>query len=36
MKLFGNGINGKLFRVIYNLCQNIKSCVMYSGKHSNS
>ena len=36
MKLLGNGINGKLFRVIYNLYQNIKSCVMYSGQQSNS
>ena len=36
MKLLRNGINGKLFRVIYNLYQNIKSCVMYSGKQSNS
>ena len=36
MKLLGNGINGKLFRVIYYLYQNIKSCVMYSGKQSNS
>ena len=35
VKLLGNGINGKLFRVIYNLYQNIKSCVMYSGKQSN-
>ena len=36
MKLLGNGINGKLFRVINNLYQNIRSCVMYSGKQSNS
>ena len=36
MKLLGNGINGKLFRVIYKLYQNIKSCVMYSGKQSYS
>ena len=34
MKLLGHGINGKIFRVIYNLYQNIKSCVMYSGELS--
>ena len=36
MKLLGNGINGKLFGVICNLHQNNYSCVMYSGKQSNS
>ena len=36
LKKLGNGINGKLFRIIYNLYQNINSCVMYSGKQSNS
>ena len=35
MKLLGNSINGKMFQVIYNLYQNIKSCVMYSGCQSN-
>ena len=34
MKLLGHGINGKIFRVIYNLYQNIKSCIMYSGELS--
>ena len=34
-KLLTNSINGKMFRTIYNLYQNIKSCVMYSGKQSN-
>ena len=32
MKLLGNDINGKLFRFLYNLYQNIKSYVMDSGK----
>ena len=35
MKLLGNSINGKIFQVIHNLYQNIKSCVMYSGNQSN-
>ena len=35
MKLLGSGINGKIFRVIYNLFQNVKSCVMQSGEKSN-
>ena len=35
MKLLGNDINGQIFRVIYNLYQNIKSCVMHSGETSN-
>ena len=35
MKLLGNSINGKIFQVIHNLYQNIKSCVMYSGDQSN-
>ena len=34
MKLLGNGIQGKLFRVIYNLYRNIKSCVSHSGEQS--
>ena len=34
MKLLGNSINGKIFRTIYNLYQNIKSCVKYSGNQS--
>ena len=34
MKLLGNSINGKIFQIIFNLYQNIKSCVMYSGSQS--
>ena len=34
MKLLGNNINGKCFKIIYNLYQNIKSCIKYSGKQS--
>ncbi|MEW8546068.1 MAG: reverse transcriptase family protein [Candidatus Thiodiazotropha sp.] len=34
MKLLSNNINGKIFRVIFNLYQNIKSCIIYSGKQS--
>lgn len=34
MKLLGNSINGKIFRTIYNLYQNIKSCVKHSGNQS--
>ena len=34
MKLLGNNINGKLFRIIFNLYQNIKSCVIYAGNES--
>ena len=34
-KLLTDSINGKMFRTIYNLYQNIKSCVIYSGKQSN-
>ena len=34
MKLLGNSINGKCFKIIYNLYQNIKSCIKYSGKQS--
>lgn len=30
MKLLGNSINGKIFRVIYNMYQNIKSCVVHA------
>ena len=36
MKLLGNSINGKMFQVIHNLYQNIKSCVVYSGSQSSS
>ena len=35
MKLLSNEINGKLFRIIYNLYHNIKSCVMFSKQQSN-
>ena len=35
MELLANSMYGKLFRIIYNLYQNIKSCVMYSGEQSN-
>lgn len=34
MKLLGNSINGKIFKTIYNLYQNIQSCVIHSGKQS--
>ena len=34
MKLLGNSINGKIFRVIYNMYQNIKSCVVHAGEQS--
>ena len=34
MKLLGNSINGKIFRTIYNLYQNIKSCVKHLGNQS--
>ena len=34
MKLLGNGINGKIFKIIYNMYQNIKSCVFHSGQQS--
>ena len=33
-KMLKNGINGIFFRVIYNLYQNIKSCIAYSGSQS--
>lgn len=33
-KLLHNSIDGKLFRVIYNLYQNIKSCVTLNGSNS--
>ena len=33
MKLLGNGINGKLSKIIYNMYQNIKS--FHSGQQSN-
>lgn len=32
IKLLSNSINGKVFRIIYNMYQNIKSCVMHSGE----
>ena len=35
MKLLGSCINEKIFRVVYNLYQHIKSCVMHSGEKSN-
>ena len=34
MKLLGSGINGKIFRIIFNMYQNIKSCVFHSGQQS--
>ncbi|MEW8548205.1 MAG: reverse transcriptase family protein, partial [Candidatus Thiodiazotropha sp.] len=34
MKLLSNGINGKFFRLIYNLYYNIKSCVHFAGEQS--
>ena len=34
MKLLGNSINGKCFKIIYNLYKNIKSSIKYSGKQS--
>ena len=34
MKLLGNNINGRIFRVIYNMYQNIKSCVAHAGEQS--
>lgn len=34
MKLLSNGINGKVFRLIYNLYLNIKSCMIFSGGQS--
>ncbi|MCG7875153.1 MAG: reverse transcriptase family protein [Candidatus Thiodiazotropha endolucinida] len=34
MKLLGNNINGKIFRVIHNMYKNIKSCVSYNGEQS--
>ena len=34
MKLLGYGIQGKIFRVIYNLYRNIKSCILHSGEQS--
>ena len=33
-KLIKNCINGVFFRIIYNLYQNIKSCIAYSGNQS--
>ena len=34
MKLLSNNINGKLFRIVYNMYKNIKSCVIHSGEQS--
>ena len=34
MKMLGNGINGKIFNVIFNLYKNIKSCVSLNGNQS--
>ena len=34
MKPLGNGINGNIFRIIYNMYQKIKSCVFPSGQQS--
>ena len=34
MKLLGNGITGRFFRVIHNLYHNIKSCVKFAGEQS--
>ena len=33
-KLLQNGISGKIFKVIFNLCTNAKSCVKVHGSHS--
>ena len=34
MKLLSNYINGKIFRLIYNMYHSIKSCVSYNGERS--
>ena len=34
MKLLGNGVQGKMFRIIYNLYKDIKSCVSHAGEQS--
>ena len=34
MKLLSNNINGKIFRIINNMYEDIKSCVMHSGEQS--
>ena len=34
MKLLSNNINGKIFRIIFNMYKDIKSCVMHSGEQS--
>ena len=34
LKLLGNGINGKVFRLMYNMYHNIKSCVKLGNKQS--
>ena len=32
--MLSNGINGKIFRLIYNMYQNIKSCISFNGEIS--
>ena len=34
MKLLGHNINGKIFRIIYNMYKDTKSCVMHTGEQS--
>ncbi|MCW4343918.1 MAG: reverse transcriptase family protein [Candidatus Thiodiazotropha endolucinida] len=34
LKLLGNGINGKMFRIIFNMYHDIKSCVKLRGEQS--
>ena len=34
MKLLSNNINGKIFRLIYNMYHSIKCCVSYNGERS--
>ena len=33
-KMINSGINGKIFTVVYNMYDNIKSCVQYNGEQS--
>ena len=35
-KLMENNINGKFFRIIFNMYKGIKSCVSFSGEQSTS
>ena len=35
MKLLKEGVDGKFFKIIHNLYQNIKSCIVFSGNQSN-